>query len=134
MRRLTPLWSAMLLAMACSQAQAMDLTEAIQSTLANHPELQADINSRLTADAQAKMAKAGYLPTVDLMLGYGREHVDSPTTRGLTHNTETLSPGDAELRLRQALVRKADPDLQVGGEGQPRAVVGVRAGGEGLWI
>jgi adhesin transport system outer membrane protein len=81
----------------------MNLTEAIQSTLANHPELQADINSRLSADAQAKMAKAGYLPTVDMMLGYGREHTDSPTTRGSTHNTETLTPGDAQLRLRQML-------------------------------
>lgn len=104
MRRLTPLWSAMLVAMACSQTQAMDLTEAIQSTLANHPELQAEINSRLTADAQAKMAKGGYLPTVDMMLGYGREHADSPSTRGLSgHDTATLSPGDAQLRLRQML-------------------------------
>lgn len=106
MRKLTPLWSAMLVAMACSHAHAMNLTEAVQSTLANHPELQADINSRLSADAQAKMAKAGYLPTVDMMLGYGREQTDSPTTRNInpgTHNTETLSPGDAQLRLRQML-------------------------------
>ncbi|MCQ2047242.1 TolC family type I secretion outer membrane protein [Stutzerimonas stutzeri] len=104
MRKLTPLWSAMLLAMACSQAQAMSLTEAIQSTLENHPELRADINSRLTADEQAKMAKGSYLPTVDLVLAYGREHTDSPTTRALgNHNTETLNARDAEVRLRQML-------------------------------
>ncbi|PKL94180.1 MAG: channel protein TolC, partial [Gammaproteobacteria bacterium HGW-Gammaproteobacteria-9] len=60
MRKLNPLWSAMLIAMACTQAQAMSLTDAIQSTLENHPELRADINSRLTADEQAKMAKGGY--------------------------------------------------------------------------
>jgi len=104
MRKLTPLWSAMLMAMACSQAQAMNLTEAIQSTLNNHPELRADINSRLSADEQAKMAKGGYLPTVDLLLAYGREHTDSPTTRALgDHNTETLNARDAEVRLRQML-------------------------------
>jgi hypothetical protein len=33
MRTLSPLWSAMLLATVCSQAYAMNLTEAIQSTL-----------------------------------------------------------------------------------------------------
>src|SRR5690606_16587384 len=104
MRKLTPLWSAMLVAMACSQVQAMDLTEAIQSTLTNHPELQANINNRLSADEQAKMAKGGYLPTVDMLVGYGREHTDSPTTRALgDHNTETLTYNTAELRLRQML-------------------------------
>ena len=39
MRLFTPLSRAVLLAMACSyQAQAMTLTEAIQSTIATHPE------------------------------------------------------------------------------------------------
>lgn len=51
-----------------------------------------------------KFAKGGYLPTVDLLVGYGRERTDSPSTRALgNHNKETLNYRDAELRLRQML-------------------------------
>ena len=104
MRVLTPLCSSILLAAACSQAQAMTLSEAIQSTIDNHPELHASMNDRLSADEEVKMAKGGYLPTVDLLMGYGREQTDSPSTRALgDHNKETLNYRDAELRLRQML-------------------------------
>jgi len=90
--------------MTCTQVQAMNLTEAIQSTLDNHPEVHAGVNSRLSSDEEVKIAKGGYLPTVDLLVGYGREYTDSPSTRGLnSHNTETLTYGTSELRLRQML-------------------------------
>ena len=104
MRVLTPLCSSILLAMACAQAQAMTLSEAIQSTIDNHPELHASMNDRLSADEDVKIARGGYLPTVDLLVGYGREQTDSPSTRALgDHNKETLNYRDAELRLRQML-------------------------------
>ncbi|MHA6493869.1 TolC family outer membrane protein [Pseudomonas borbori] len=104
MRVLNPLWSCIMVSLVCVNAEAMTLSEAIQSTLDNHPEIQAGINSRLAADEEVKFAKGGYLPTVDLLLGYGREHTDSPTTRALgDHNTETLTYGSSELRLRQML-------------------------------
>jgi adhesin transport system outer membrane protein len=104
MRVLKPLCSSILLAMACTQAQAMTLSEAIQSTIDNHPELHASMNDRLSADEEVKIAKGGYLPTVDLLVGYGREQTDSPSTRALgDHNKETLNYRDAELRLRQML-------------------------------
>lgn len=104
MRTLSPLWSAMLLATVCSQADAMNLTEAIQSTLDNHPEIHAATNNRLASDEDVKFAKGGYLPTVDLLVGYGRQNTDSPSTRDLgDHNTETLNYRNAELRLRQML-------------------------------
>lgn len=105
MRVLTPLCQGVLLAIACStQAQAMTLSEAIQSTVDNHPELHASMNDRLVSDEEVKVAKGGYLPTVDLLVGYGREQTDSPSTRALgDHNKETLNYRDAELRLRQML-------------------------------
>lgn len=104
MRVLTPLCSGILLAMACSQAQAITLSEAIQSTIDNHPELHSSMNDRLSADEDVKVARGGYLPTVDLLVGYGREQTDSPSTRALgDHNKETLTYRDAELRLRQML-------------------------------
>src|SRR5690349_24448336 len=107
MRLLTPLGSAVLLAMACSsQAQAMTLTEAIQSTIATHPELASRVDSRLSADEDVKVAKGGFYPSVDLNAAYGRAYSDNTNTRALTpsgHNTETLNYTQSELRLRQML-------------------------------
>lgn len=96
--------SGTLLTLACQQLHAMTLSEAIQSTIDNHPELHSSMNDRLAADEEVKMAKGGYLPSVDLLTGYGREQTDSPSTRALgDHNKETLNYRDAELRLRQML-------------------------------
>ena len=105
MRLLTPLCSAVLLAMACSsQAQAMTLTEAIQSTIATHPELASRVDSRLSADEDVKVAKGGFYPSVDLNAAYGRGYSDNTNTRALgNHHTEILNYTQSELRLRQML-------------------------------
>ncbi|TPG79532.1 TolC family outer membrane protein [Pseudomonas arsenicoxydans] len=107
MRVLTPLCSAVLLAMACtSGAQAMSLTEAIQSTIATHPDLASRVDSRLSADEQVKVAKGGFYPSVDLNAAYGRGYSDNTNTRALgpgNHNTETMNYTQSELRLRQML-------------------------------
>lgn len=125
MRVLTPLCSGILLAMACAQAQAMNLSEAIQSTIDNHPELHASMNERLASDEGVKVAKGGYLPTVDLLGGYGREQTDSPSTRALgDHNKETLNYGNAELRLRQMLFDGFNTPNEVA---RTKAVVNSRA-------
>ncbi|RON11477.1 channel protein TolC [Pseudomonas brassicacearum] len=102
-----PLCCAILLAMACShQTQAMSLTEAIQSTLDNHPELRAAQDNRLSANEDVKVAKGGYYPSIDLSAAYGRGYSDNSTTRGLTpsgNHTETQWYTRSELRLRQML-------------------------------
>ncbi|MBD8593086.1 TolC family outer membrane protein [Pseudomonas sp. CFBP 8758] len=104
MRVFTPICSAILLAMACSHAQAMSLTEAIQSTVDNHPELASNINSRLAADEDVKIAQGAYRPSVDFVAGYGRERSDNLNTRARgNHNKETLNYTQSELRLRQML-------------------------------
>ncbi|MGE7956751.1 TolC family outer membrane protein [Pseudomonas sp. NPDC089530] len=105
MRVFHPLSSAILLVMACThQAQAMSLTEAIQSTLDNHPELRASQDSRLSADEDIKVAKGGFYPSLDANAGYGRGYSDNTTTRAQgNHHTETLTYTQSELRLRQML-------------------------------
>jgi len=105
MRVLTPLCSAVLLAIACnSSAQAMSLTEAIQSTIATHPELASRVDSRLSADEQVNVAKGGFYPSVDLTGAYGRARSDNTNTRQFDkHNTETMNYTQSELRLRQML-------------------------------
>ena len=105
MRLLNPLCSAVLLAIACSsQAHAMSLTEAIQSTIATHPELASRVDSRLSADEDVKVAKGGFYPSVDLNAGYGRGYSDNTNTRAFgNHHTEVLNYTQSELRLRQML-------------------------------
>jgi adhesin transport system outer membrane protein len=89
--------------LAASFVQAQTLPEAMQQALDVHPEIQAGVNSRLSADYQLKAAKGGYLPRVDLLGGYGREGTDSPTTRSGAGNNhwETLNRSESSLRLSQ---------------------------------
>jgi adhesin transport system outer membrane protein len=90
-------------ALVASFVQAQSLPEAMQQALDVHPEIQAGVNSRLSADYQLKAAKGGYLPRVDLLGGYGREGTDSPSTRtgaGSNH-WETLNRSESSLRLSQ---------------------------------
>ena len=125
MRVTRPLYSAILLAMACAQAQAMSLTEAIQSTIATHPELQASENNRLSADEDVKFAKGGFYPSLDLNAGYGRGYSDNTNTRALgKHHTETLNYTQSELRLRQMLFDGFNTANEVG---RTQAVVNSRA-------
>jgi adhesin transport system outer membrane protein len=126
MRVFTPLSSAILLAILCAPAaQAMSLTEAIQSTLDNHPELRASQNSRLSADEDVKVAKGGFYPTLDLNAGYGRGYSDNTTTRARgNHHTETLNYTQSELRLRQMLFDGFNTANEVG---RTQSVVNSRA-------
>lgn len=105
-------------------AHALSLPEAIQGALNMHPEIRADINARLAAEEQMKAARGGYLPRVDLLAGYGREHTDSPSTRGATHHTETLTRGESTLRLQQMLFDGFATSSEVG---RTRATVNARA-------
>ena len=80
---------------------AQTLSEAMQRALDVHPEVQAGINSRMSADYQLKAAKGGYLPKVDLLAGYGREGSDNTTTRGQGDHWKTMTRGESSLRLQQ---------------------------------
>ncbi|MCV4261426.1 TolC family outer membrane protein [Pseudomonas capsici] len=125
MRDLTPLYSAVVLAVACAQAQAITLTEAIQNTLDHHPEIQASKNERLSAGEELNVAKGGYLPTVDVVAAYGRQKTDSPSTRALYgHDSQILNYTQSELRLRQLLFDGFNTPNEVG---RTRAVVNSRA-------
>ena len=86
------------------QAQAQSLPEAIQQALQAHPQVQADISGRRAADFQLKAAKGGYLPSIDVFAGYGREGTDDPSTRTLRDDHWTsLTRGESSVRLQQML-------------------------------
>jgi outer membrane protein, adhesin transport system len=89
-------------ALAASFVQAETLPEAMQKAMDVHPEIQAGVNNRLSADYQLKAAKGGYLPRVDVLAGYGREGTDSVTTRADGNsNYTTLNRGESSLRVSQ---------------------------------
>ncbi|NWL79032.1 channel protein TolC [Pseudomonas taiwanensis] len=82
--------------------QAQSLSEAMQRAMDVHPEIQAGVNSRLSADKQLRAAKGGYLPSVDLLGGYGREGTDNTTTRATGNDHwKTMTRGESSLRLQQ---------------------------------
>lgn len=125
MRDLTPLYTAVVLAVACAQAQAISLTEAIQYTIDHHPELQASKNERLSAGEDLNAAKGGYLPAIDLVAAYGRQQSDNPSTRAIYgHEARTLNYTQSELRLRQLLFDGFNTPNEVG---RNKAVVNSRA-------
>ncbi|RWU24935.1 channel protein TolC [Pseudomonas alkylphenolica] len=130
MRVLTPISSAILLAMACANAQAMSITEAVQSAVDQHPEINASRNSRLSADEDVNVAKGGWYPRVDLVAGYGRQKSDNTNTRTFdpdgtrNHNKETLNYTQSDLRLRQMLFDGFNTPNEVG---RTEAVVNSRA-------
>lgn len=88
-------------ALAASFVQAETLPEAMQKAMDVHPEIQAGVNNRLSADYQLKAAKGGYLPRVDVLAGYGREGTDSVTTRADKNGYTTLNRGESSLRVSQ---------------------------------
>jgi outer membrane protein, adhesin transport system len=97
------LFHALPLALAVSlPVHAQTLSEAMQYAMAVHPEIQAGVNGRLAADKQLDAARGGYLPSVDLLAGYGREGTDNTTTRATGRNGfETLNRGESSLSLSQ---------------------------------
>jgi outer membrane protein, adhesin transport system len=117
-------------ALAASFVQAQTLPQAMQQALDVHPEIQAGVNSRLSADYQLKAAKGGYLPRVDALAGYGREGVDNSTTRatnrsnGSSKDWDTLSRGESSLRLQQMIFDGFATSSEVG---RQQATVNSRA-------
>jgi len=107
-------------------ASAQELAGVIQQALEAHPQVQAGVNSRLAADYQLKAAKGGYLPSIDLRGGYGREGTDSRTTRADDNHWQTLSRGESSLSLSQMVFDGFSTSSEVG---RQTAIVNSRAYG-----
>ena len=61
-------------------AQGATLQEVVQRTLVSSPDLLVDVTERLARDQELERAKGGYLPTLDLVAGAGRERSRNATT------------------------------------------------------
>jgi len=79
---------------------AQSLTEAVDKTIQSNPEILAEANRRISVDKTIDQAKAGYLPQVDLDLGYGHEYTNNPVTRP---GGRSVNRGEAGLAANQML-------------------------------
>jgi len=84
-----------------SYVQAETLTEVIQHTLETNPDVLITIHKRLAADQELKQVQGGYLPSVELTGGYGREKSDNTTTRNQTGGDMNLARQELGLTLSQ---------------------------------
>lgn len=83
-----------------SAVQAEEFNQAIQGALNSHPEISAAKNQFLSREQEIKGAKAGYLPTLDVAVGIGRESTQSPTTG---QNEINLTREEASVSARQLI-------------------------------
>jgi len=72
---------------------ASELREAIQRAVVSNPEVQAAWHAYLAAEAEQAGARGGYMPSVNLTAGIGREHQTDPgiANREYTRRGATLS-------------------------------------------
>ncbi len=64
----------------CLSAQALTLSEAVVHTLASNPEVLAARKQLASRQEEIAQARAGYLPTLDIAAGVGREEARAPVT------------------------------------------------------
>ncbi|MBF0124130.1 MAG: TolC family outer membrane protein [Magnetococcales bacterium] len=86
----TPLW-------------AQTLSEAVGKAVQTNPELLAAQQNKAAVEQQIGQARAGYLPTVDVNGGYGREYSNNTTTRATTPDGMTLNRREATVTATQLL-------------------------------
>jgi len=84
---------------------AQTLNDVLQLVLKTNPDIQVAKFERLAADEQLRQAAAGYLPSVDLAAGVGREDSNNSTTRALGRPDDSLwlDRHEASLTLTQML-------------------------------
>lgn len=116
--------SAIALTLTVSCAQAQTLQQAIQHTIDTHPELMGSINGRLSADQDLRAAQAGYLPSVDVSAGVGRQGAYNNTTRATDSDWRVQNRSEGRIGLTQMIY---DGGATKGEVGRQSATVNSRA-------
>lgn len=81
---------------------AATLQNTVNQALSSHPEVNASVNSRYSAEQDLRAARGGYLPSLNVDAEAGKKNINDATTRaGGSNNGMNLSPNDATLSLNQ---------------------------------
>ncbi|MBF0157933.1 MAG: TolC family outer membrane protein [Magnetococcales bacterium] len=106
-RHLSTLSSLLLLTLLtlATPLKAQTLSEAVSKAVQTNPELLAERQKQAAVEQQIGQARAGYLPSVDINAGYGREYSDNTTTRAAKppNGTLTLNRREATVTAKQML-------------------------------
>ena len=86
-----------------TSVQATSLEEAITQTLVSNPQAQASYNRYQASQEAVKVARSGYLPTLDLKASIGHERLDTPSTRSADTDQKDFKPEENSLTLNQNL-------------------------------
>lgn len=85
-------------------AHGETLQNTVKEALASHPEVNASVNSRYSAEQDLRAARGGYLPSLSVDAEAGQKNIDDATTRAAGSNSGmNLSPNDATVSLNQNL-------------------------------
>ena len=98
------------------KAETISLHQSVDEALKFSPQLQALTHEHQAAEFDLKQSRGRYLPSVDLLLGYGLEqHSDSVTRRAGADPSDNDwdSRGDATLRLTQNVYDGGETRQQV---------------------
>jgi outer membrane protein, adhesin transport system len=86
-----------------THASADTLVEVVKKTLETNPDVRMSVSTRLAADHELRQAQAGYLPSIDLQAGYGKQRSDNYTTFSRSGGAIDLDRQEASLTLTQML-------------------------------
>lgn len=87
----------------CSPLWSQSLSETVQLTLKTNPDIQASKYNLTAAEELYSQARAGYYPSVDLVLAGGRENSNNTTTRALGVDNLYLTREERSLKITQLL-------------------------------
>ncbi|WP_409311162.1 TolC family outer membrane protein [Pectobacterium sp. B1J-3] len=124
---MTPAYRSILIPLGIFIAQpsiAATLEETIKHSISAHPEVNAAVNSRLSADHDLRAAQGGYLPSVTLNAGTGHEETDSASTRASGNHKVGLHRSESSINMQQMIFDGFATSSEVG---RQRATVNSRA-------
>ncbi|MFN7098115.1 MAG: TolC family outer membrane protein, partial [Gammaproteobacteria bacterium] len=82
--RLKPILIGLFACLAANAAIADNLQQAINQTIATHPQVLSAESSQQAADQDVRQQLGGYLPSLDITTGDGKQTSDNPATRAST--------------------------------------------------
>lgn len=96
--------SALILSVAASAANAVELKEAIESAMASNPQINQAIQNKEGIEFERQQAQGLYMPRVSVELSGGARRLDNPTRSRLGLDDDTLYPVEAALTAEQVLL------------------------------
>ena len=75
----------------CPASPAETLQDAVKTMLTTNPDVRSAAHNRLARDEEVRQARSGYLPTLDVQAGAGKDYVDKPIDADLDPTLVQLS-------------------------------------------